>query len=467
MSMFLVAAVCAALFLWPVGPFRPLSDDRAATEAPGAPSTPVLSLRRAPAFLAWVAAGHRLRDDIDRALADARLDATGGRACVVVHDTEGRAIYTRQPDLALAPASTIKLLTAATALHRIGPDSRLTTDVRAVRPPVNGLVDGDLWLVGGGDPLLATADFATRAGLSGRPRPASRLEDLADRIVAAGVRQVRGRILGDAHRYDGVRYVPTWKPAYIEQGQSGPLSALIVNGGFTRLRPTPVPADAPALDAAAGLTLLLAQRGVRVGGVGEGVAPAGAVAVTSLESLPMRQIVTEMLHDSDNTTAELLTKELGFRFAGVGSTAAGVGVVRAMAGTLGPGVADNLVVKDGSGLDRANRVTCRALTALLDRQQGREALGESLPVAARSGTLLTRFAGTPAAGKLTAKTGSLDGVVALSGYATDARNEPLAFTVLVNDGRDDAARFLVDRVGVTLVGYPRGPTPVELGPVHP
>ena len=146
----------------------------------------------------------------------------------------------------------------------------------------------------------------------------------------------------------------------------------------------------------------------------------------------MRQIVTEMLHESDNTTAELLTKELGFRFAGVGSTAAGVGVVRAMAGTLGPGVADNLVVKDGSGLDRANRATCRALTALLDRQDGREALGESLPVAARSGTLLTRFTGTPAAGRLTAKTGSLDGVVALSGYATDTRNEPLAFTALAS-----------------------------------
>ena len=198
MSMLLVAAVCAALLAWPVGPFRPLSDDRVAAEAAGAPVTPVLSLRRAPAFLAWVAAGHRLRDDIDRVLADARLDATGGRACVVVHDAEGRAIYTRQPDLALAPASTIKLLTAATALHRIGPDSRLTTEVRTVRPPVDGLVDGDLWLVGGGDPLLATADFAARAGLSGSPRPASRLEDLADRIVAAGVRQVRGRLLGDA-----------------------------------------------------------------------------------------------------------------------------------------------------------------------------------------------------------------------------------------------------------------------------
>ena len=92
MSMFLVAAVCAALLAWPVGPFRPLSDDRVAAEPAGAPVTPVLSLRRAPAFLAWVAAGHRLRDDIDRVLADARHDATGGRASVVVHKPQTPAL---------------------------------------------------------------------------------------------------------------------------------------------------------------------------------------------------------------------------------------------------------------------------------------------------------------------------------------------------------------------------------------
>jgi D-alanyl-D-alanine carboxypeptidase/D-alanyl-D-alanine-endopeptidase (penicillin-binding protein 4) len=292
----------------------------------------------------------------------------------------------------------------------------------------------------------------------------SRLEDLADRIVAAGVRQVRGRVLGDERRYDTARYVPTWSPAYVEQGQSGPLSALTVNGGFTRLRPTPVAASAPAADAAARLAVLLAQRGVRVGGFGEGVAPASAVPITSLESLTMREIVTEMLHESDNTTAELLTKELGFRFGGGGSTASGVAVLRAMAGTLGRGFADDLVLRDGSGLDRSNRATCGALTALLGTRAGRSALATSLPVAARSGTLAGRFGGTPAAGRLAAKTGSLDGVVALSGYATDARNDDLAFTILVNGERDAAARLLVDRVGVVLVGYPRGPAPEELGP---
>jgi len=181
----------------------------------------------------------------------------------------------------------------------------------------------------------------------------------------------------------------------------------------------------------------------------------------------MRQIVTEMLNDSDNTTAELLTKELGFRSGGVGSTAAGVAVLRATARTLAPGVFGDFVLSDGSGLDRSDRATCRALTALLDATGEREALVASLPVAGRSGTLAGRFAGTPAAGRLAAKTGSLEGVVALSGYATDARHDPIAFTILVNDPRDIVARLLVDRVGVVLVGYPQGPGPEELGPRQP
>jgi D-alanyl-D-alanine carboxypeptidase/D-alanyl-D-alanine-endopeptidase (penicillin-binding protein 4) len=336
--------------------------------------------------------------------------------------------------------------------------------VRATGPPENGVVEGDLWLVGGGDPLLATAEFAATAGLSGGARPASRLEELADRIVAAGVRQVRGRVLGDDTRYDAARYVSTWKPEYVEQGQSGPLSALTVNSGFTRLRPTPVPASAPATHAAAALAALLAERGVRVAGTGEGASPAGAVVVTALESLPVARLVTEMLQESDNTTAELLTKELGFRFAGRGSTAAGTEVIRATVPTLGPGIVDGIMLADGSGLDRANRATCGALTALLDTDAVKDTVSRSLPVAGQSGTLAGRLTGTAAAGRIRAKTGSLDGVAALSGYARDARDDELTFTILVSDDRATATRLLLDRVALLLVGYPQSPAPRGLGP---
>jgi D-alanyl-D-alanine carboxypeptidase/D-alanyl-D-alanine-endopeptidase (penicillin-binding protein 4) len=281
------------------------------------------------------------------------------------------------------------------------------------------------------------------------------------------VRKVRGRVLGDGSRYDGIRYVPTWKPEYVAQGQSGPLAALAVNHGFTRLVPTPSPAPSPATHAADALAVLLKERGVRVAGSGEGVAPSGAVAVTGLESLPVGKIVDEMLQESDNTTAELLTKELGYRFGGRGSTAAGTAVIRATLATLAPGTSHGVILHDGSGLDRADRATCSALTALLDTETARTSVLPSLPVAARSGTLAGRFIGTAAADRIRAKTGSLEDVAALSGYARDADGDDLRFTVLVHDDRLDVARRLLDRVGLLLVGYPQAPAPAELAAQSP
>jgi D-alanyl-D-alanine carboxypeptidase/D-alanyl-D-alanine-endopeptidase (penicillin-binding protein 4) len=450
-----VALVCGGVLAWTeVGVGE--------TSGPPVPATPVLSLRRVPTLLARLAAGAQLQDDLDRAVGTGRPGAAG--ACLAVHDAEGRVLYSWGADRTLKPASTVKLLTAAAVLRRIGATTRLVTEVRAARAPRNGVVDGDLWLVGGGDPLLATAEFVARPGSPGRPRPASRLEELADRIVRAGVREVRGRLIGDESRYDSARDVPTWKPEYVAQGQSGPLSALTVNRGFVRVRPTPVRATAPATHAAATLAALLAARGVRVAGAGEGAAPRGAAAVAMLESLPVGELVAEMVTDSDNTAAELLTKELGFRFAGAGSTAAGLSVIRSTVAGLAPGVTEGLALLDGSGLDRADRATCAALTALLDAAAVKQMLRGALPVAARSGTLAERFVGTAAAGRIRAKTGSLDDVAALSGYARDAHGDELSFTMLVNDMPTDIGRELVDRVGLVLVDYPRTPPLEQLGP---
>jgi D-alanyl-D-alanine carboxypeptidase/D-alanyl-D-alanine-endopeptidase (penicillin-binding protein 4) len=171
-----------------------------------------------------------------------------------------------------------------------------------------------------------------------------------------------------------------------------------------------------------------------------------------------------MLQESDNTVAELLTKELGYRFGGRGSTAAGTAVIRATLATLEPEAVDEVTLLDGSGLDRANRATCSSLTALLDTETGRKSLLPSLPVAGRSGTLAGRFIGTPAAERIRAKTGSLEDVAALSGYARGVDGDDLRFTVLVHDDRLDVVRRLLDRVGLLLVGYPQGPTASELAP---
>src|SRR3546814_6396768 len=108
----------------------------------------------------------------------------------------------------VVPASLTKLLTAAAALEGLGADARLRTEVRAAAPPVDGVVAGDLWLVGGGDPVLGTDVWASQMDSS--PPPHTSLDVLADRVVAAGVRRVEGRVVGDESCYDAERYVDTW-----------------------------------------------------------------------------------------------------------------------------------------------------------------------------------------------------------------------------------------------------------------
>ena len=116
-----------------------------------------------------------------------------------------------------------------------------------------------------------------------------------------------------------------------------------------------------------------------------------------------------MLTVSDDTAAELFTKELGYQTAG-GTTAAGVAAIRADLAADGLPVSQ-LVAYDGSGLDRGDRVTCNLIQADLEHARRRQRGGRGLPIAGQTGTLRDRMRGTPAAGRLRAKTGTLDDVV--------------------------------------------------------
>lgn len=441
-----------------------------AARAPGgstpfpAPRAPVLSLRRAPAFLSQLAADARLQVALDRALGDPALSAGRDQVCLAVHDAGGRPVYLRDPARSLVPASNLKLVTGLVALAKLGPDTRFRTELRGRPAGADGVVAGDLWFVGSGDPLLATADHAAIAGYGGKARTATPLEALADRLVASGVRQVRGRLVGDESRYDAQRYVPTWKPSYVADGESGPASALTVNNGFVQLKPRPLPAPAPAAHAAEVLAALLQARGVGVAGVGEGPAPADAQPLAAVESPPISDIVGEMLRESDNLTAELLVKEIGHRVGGGGTTERGVAVVRTEVAAAGLPTA-GLANLDGSGLDRADRATCSLLIGALERDGEQGRIGRSLPVAARDGTLAKRYLGTPVAGRLRAKTGSLEGVAGFTGWADGRDGRSRSFSMLVNGLPTEAAgRALEDRLGAALVQYPDAPAPADLAP---
>jgi len=430
--------------------------------------TPLLSLRRAPGVLTGAVAQSRLATALDAAMADPSLGAARDNSCLVV--TVGPVtVYDRRGSVPLIPASGLKLVTANAVFDKLGAQSHLTTEVRADHA-AGAVVGGNLYLVGGGDPLLRTADYV--ATLRYKELLYTHLEDLARAVRAAGITHVTGSVVGDESRYDSQRYGPTWKPSYAATGEVGPLSALQVNDGYQSLKPRLIPAARPATQAAALFTTLLGAAGVAVdGAASQGTAPAGAPTVASLPSATLADVVAEVLRQSDNNGAELLTKEIARHAGGAPTTVAGVAVVKAQAAADGLPV-DQLAMVDGSGLDRSDRASCRLLVDVLARGGPDGDLGRGLPVAGQTGTLQGRMAGTPAAGRVRAKTGSLDGVSSLSGYvlplatAGAPTGAPLTFSAIFNDAPSrTAVEALEDRIAVILAGYPQAPSDTGLGPL--
>ena len=321
------------------------------------------------------------------------------------------------------------------------------------------MVEGDVWVVGGGDPLLYTTEYAEIFGR--QPQARTTIENLGDAVAAAGVTTITGAVIGDESRYDSIRYLPSWPERYIEQNNTGPLSALSVNDGFAQFEAPVVHADDPAALGATVVAGLLADEGITIGGgVANGVAPADAHVLATLESLPMSEIVAQMLRESDNSTAELLLKELGLRRGGSGTWAAGtVAVTELLTSQQLPTA--GLVVRDGSGLDRGNRATCELLREVVDRAGRDSVVADGLAIAGETGTLANRFDDHPAAGRLVAKTGFLNEVNGLAGFVDGRSGTTIGFALVTNgipldstlgfDLQDQLARLLVDQPIVPAV----------------
>lgn len=443
--------------------------DDAASLALGAPSpvTPVLSARRAPALVAAPIADRRLGAALDEL-----LGRQPGTTCLTV-TAGGRPVYEARPDAPLVPASVVKLVTALAALEVLGPDHTFRTTVVATAPPADGVVAGDLWLVGSGDPLLATAAYAAR--FERQPQLYTPIEPLADAVVAAGVTAVTGRLVGDDTRYDRDRYPDHWPERFVAQDQSGPLSALTVNDAWESFppnhearEPDESPAADPAAHGAAVLRDLLAERGVAVtGAAASGPAPSGAVELAAVESPPLAEIVGELLRESDNQTGELLLKEIALARGRPPTTDEGAAVARQVLDEVGLPAA-GAVIEDGSGLGGGNRVTCRLVGALLDRAGFDSAIGRGLAVGGQTGTLAKRFTDPAVAGRVVAKTGTLNQVTALAGFVATAPGATLTFAFIANvagDARIGAEDFArQEELGAALVRYPEGPALDVLGP---
>jgi D-alanyl-D-alanine carboxypeptidase/D-alanyl-D-alanine-endopeptidase (penicillin-binding protein 4) len=336
--------------------------------------------------------------------------AKDASAAIAVDLNTGKLLFARNPDLPLAPASNEKLTVTFAALHELGVTYRFRTEVFARGYQDGSTWHGDVFLKGFGDPTLTSLQ----------------VERLAAQIAGQGIKRITGRVLGDESWFDSRRTADGWKPGFFIN-ECPPLSALVVDRAFYDGHV----AVQPALAAAGRFRQLLRKHGVASGAVGLGRAPAGALALAQVESDPLPDVLREMDRESDNFTAEMIAKELGAEVGTDGSTAAGVAIVRRDLLAAGIPLAGVHIV-DGSGLSLEDRLTARALSALLvstwDDADLHQPLWAALAVAGENGTLEHRMQRRPARGAVRAKTGTTDEASALSGYVGDR----FAFAVLQN-----------------------------------
>lgn len=379
-----------------------------------------------------------------------------GRAAMSVVDTgTGKELYESFGSRAQAPASTMKVITAITALRLLGPDTRLATRV------VQGAKAKQIVLVGGGDQTLTRAAGTGEVPAGQRFTTAS-LQALANRTVTAlrAAHRTTVTVRFDDSLFTGPRTAPGWPASYVGSGVVSPVSALAADGGRTAPGAISRSAD-PASAAAAYFVARLRAGGITVQGqVQRAVAGASARQLAIVESPPVSDLVERMLTLSDNDLAEALAHLAGARqdegsFAGA--------ALAAMATLRDLGVdTRHLVLRDGSGLSLQDRLTASALSAtfsaiapLTGDTAPFAAAVTGLPVAGLTGTLADRFLGRADDGRgvVRAKTGTLTGVVTLSGLLRDTDGRLLAFAVLVDGVVDKyAAEAQVDRLAAVLVG---------------
>lgn len=451
------------------GAVRPASTEAGGTgggaAGAGAPLvTPLLDYRRAPEQVVGVSDVNRLAEDMEPMLV-----FVNDESCVAVA-VDGRLVTAKNIATPVIPASNQKLLVASVALEVLGPEYRFTTTA-AAPPAVDGVVDGDLFLIGGGDPLLTSDDFPIQDDRFPAADTTS-LDELADAVVGAGITTVRGSVVGDGTRYDDQWVIASWGDdvAFVD---AGPYDALVVND--SRVVGRSSRQSDPNEAAAREFARLLRNRGVQVSnGPRSGVADPGAAVIGAVDSAPLSSVVEGMLTTSDNNTAEMLVKELGVADSGEGTLAAGLNVIDRTLRSWGVPM-DGVRLVDGSGLSPDNRITCAALLAVLDRS-GDSGLPGALPVAGRTGTLADEFIGSPVEGGLRAKTGTLDNppfdqppsaVKALAGYL-DAPNGSTIEFVLIQSGpdvtEDEKYRALWTALGDRLATYPAGADTLTVGP---
>jgi D-alanyl-D-alanine carboxypeptidase/D-alanyl-D-alanine-endopeptidase (penicillin-binding protein 4) len=449
----------------------------------------------------------KLRERLDEVLKEAPLSRTKV-GVQVMQASDGDVLFSHNASVAFNPASNTKMLTTAAALARLGGDYRYHTALYGVAPDSDGVVRGDVILRGSGDPSLTASDLA----------------EIASAAAARGVTRIEGSLIVD-QRYHSlpsasasdagdkesalilnrnvyvVRVRPS-EPKHVAQVTVDPPigyfsienSVVTVAGKRSRLKVDSriagnhlvVTVKGKVADGrdystarrladggmVAGWTLKdqLGVFGVEVTGAVQRGTPAALPPLLAEHlSPPLADVCRLSNKPSNNFVAEAIYKTLGGELYGFpGTLQKGTRAVAEYLGSLGiaPG---RFRIINGSGLTHENRITATDLSTMLrkvyfDLSTAPDFMS-SLAVAGIDGTIRNRFAGTDAVGLVRAKTGTLSGVSALSGYVGD-KSDVLIFSIFVEGFRHkktNQVRHAQVRLVEAMLHYLRADAPSPNG----
>jgi len=401
-----------------------------------------------------------LRHSID-SLASNPIFRNSNMGILVLNPASGDTLFSRNAGKLFMPASNQKILTGSVALALLGPDYRYKTAFVSRGAVRDGVLDGDLIVIGRGDPTVS--DRAQQGNAI------TWMSRIADSLGARGIKRVSGALVRGGNAFPDSIYGYGWEWDDLTTDSGAPIDELLYNEGMTKVteriggRDTTVEVATrtPGRTYLDALASALASRGITVGrGVSDSTADIVAPRTDTLflvASPPLRDILKYLEKPSQNQIAEILMHTLGLERTGVGSADSGAAVVSRQLIAWGA-EREGFRYYDGSGLSRHDLVSpetiVRTLVAI-QRDTAFQAFYDALPVAGVDGTLRTRMVGTRAAGNMHAKTGTLQFVRSLSGYVTDLDGDRLVFSLLHNHytvSVDSVSKFQ-NEVGALLANF--------------
>lgn len=451
-----------------------------------------------------------LSKTIDTILEDKSL--SGSQIGVVVADAKsGETIYNHNGGMRTIPASNNKIETSAAAMEVLGGDYTFTTDVAAESKPSGGTIAGDLYLRGTGDPTMMQKDYEALAKSLADKGVTTVDGNLVADDTAFGPQRLGTEWGWDDLPYYYAAEVTALTVAPNTDYDAGSINVSVTPGAEgekAKVKVTPpndyvkinntattgasgedstvsfsrdngvntidvsgtIPADSegdmslmtvtnPTGLAADVFAKALADNGISVSGdvqLGKAT-PDGSASLVKHDSMPIAEMMTPFMKLSNNPHAEALTKAIGIEASGEGTFDAGVTAIQEQMAKLGVAT-DQVRQVDGSGMSRQNAISPKNLASLLvdvrDAGWFKTWYG-SMPIACKEdpmvgGTLASRMCDTPAAGNVHAKTGSMTGVSAMSGYVKDQDGRDLVFSVVTNDFVADSVKEIEDKVAVAL-----------------